>query len=140
MGEAEPTADDVPLRSVHTSNFPQLLSEAASSVLVTTYQAGKLVILRNDGGVLNTHFRSFPKPMGLAVTGGRLAVGTSAEIWEFHNVPAVCRRLDAAAEPSPSGRGQGEGEAGTRVRPHPSPLPEREGGCSPHCRVTVVHS
>jgi uncharacterized protein (TIGR03032 family) len=127
MGEAEPTADDVPLRSVHTSNFPQLLSEAASSVLVTTYQAGKLVILRNDGGVLNTHFRSFPKPMGLAVTGGRLAVGTSAEIWEFHNVPAVCRRLDAAAEPSPSGRGQGEGEAGTRVRPHPSPLPEREG-------------
>ncbi|MEP7358815.1 MAG: GAF domain-containing protein, partial [Anaerolineales bacterium] len=55
-----------PLRSVHTTNLPLLLAEAAASVLVTTYQAGKLVVLRNDGGVLNTHFRNFPKPMGLA--------------------------------------------------------------------------
>src|SRR4029079_7657093 len=60
-------ADPPPLRSVHTSNFPRLLAEAPASVLVTTYQAGKLVILRNDGGVLNTHFRNFLKPMGLAV-------------------------------------------------------------------------
>ena len=36
-------------------------------MLVSTYQAGKLVALRADGGVLNTHFRIFKKPMGLAV-------------------------------------------------------------------------
>ena len=42
---------------------------------VTTYQAGKLVVLRNDNGVLNTHFRNFMKPMGLAVEGGKLAIG-----------------------------------------------------------------
>ncbi len=139
MGDSEPAADEAPLRSVHTSNFPQLLAEAASSVLVTTYQAGKLVILRNDAGVLNTHFRSFPKPMGLAVTGGRLAVGTSAEIWEFHNVPAVCRRLDSQTQtPAPShsvGRDGEGGDAGTRVElgtqgitSPPAPLRQGEGG------------
>jgi uncharacterized protein (TIGR03032 family) len=88
-------ADSPPLRSVHTTNFPQLLAEAPASLLVTTYQAGKLVILRNDGGVLNTHFRNFAKPMGLAYDRGRLAVGASIDIWEFHNVPAVCPRLDS---------------------------------------------
>jgi uncharacterized protein (TIGR03032 family) len=87
-----------PLRSVHTSNLPQLFAEAGISLLVTTYQAGKLVILRNDKGVLNTHFRNFAKPMGLAVGGNKLAIGCNVDIWEFHNVPAVCPRLDAHEE------------------------------------------
>jgi uncharacterized protein (TIGR03032 family) len=64
------------------------------SLLVTTYQAGKLVILRPDGDALNTHFRNFKKPMGMAFDNGRLAVGTSQEIWEFRNVPAVSARLE----------------------------------------------
>jgi len=85
-----------PLRSVHTNTFPQLLAELNVSVWVTTYQAGKLVILRNDDGVLNTHFRTLSKPMGLARAGGRLAVGCSIDIWEFHNVPALCPKLDAS--------------------------------------------
>lgn len=85
---------DPPLRSVHTSNLPQILAQARASILTTTYQAGKLVVLRNDHGVLNTHFRNFVKPMGLALRRGKLAVGASVDIWEFHNVPAVCPRLD----------------------------------------------
>jgi uncharacterized protein (TIGR03032 family) len=82
------------LRSVHTSSFPLLLDELGISLLVTTYQAGKLVVLRSDQGQLNTHFRGFSKPMGLAVQEDRLAIGTTLEIWEFHNVPAVARRLE----------------------------------------------
>ena len=52
-----------PLRSVHTTSFPELLAQLGASVLVTTYQAGKLVVLREDAGVLNTHFRNLNKPM-----------------------------------------------------------------------------
>lgn len=96
MSETEPTPDADPLRSVHTTSFPELLAQLGASVLVTTYQAGKFVILRNDAGVLNTHFRNLSKPMGLARDGGRLAVGCSVDIWEFHNVPAVCAKLDAS--------------------------------------------
>ena len=32
--------------------------------------------------------------MGLALQGDRLAIGTSLEIWVFHNVPAVAAKLD----------------------------------------------
>src|SRR5437868_2404013 len=85
-----------PLRSVHTSNFPTILDELAASVAVTTYQAGKLVILRSETSGLQTHFRSFHRPMGLALDGDRLAIGTALEICEYHNVPAVARRLEPA--------------------------------------------
>ncbi len=87
-----------PLRSVHTTTFAEILEHFGISLLVTTYQAGKLVILRADGGVVNTHFRSFAKPMGLAVQGNRLAIGTALEVWEFHNVPAVAPKLEPAGK------------------------------------------
>jgi uncharacterized protein (TIGR03032 family) len=106
-------SDPPPLRSIHTTSFPHALAEIASSVLVTTYQAGKLVVLRNDGGVLNTHFRNFAKPMGLAVAPGKLAVGASVDIWEFHDVPAVCSKLDvngAAAGFEANGEGEAPAE------------------------------
>src|SRR5438309_6022092 len=64
-------AESSPLRSVHTTNFAAILDESGSSLLVTTYQAGKLVILRSESGLINTHFRAFNKPMGLAVGRGR---------------------------------------------------------------------
>jgi len=92
--EAAKPAELPPLRSVHTTSFPALLDHLRAAVLVTTYQAGKLVVLRADGGVLNTHFRGFAKPMGLALDRDRLAVGTALQVWEFHNVPAVARKLE----------------------------------------------
>jgi uncharacterized protein (TIGR03032 family) len=83
-----------PLRSVHTTSFPAILEQLGSSLVVTTYQAGKLVILRSDGGVINTHFRAFNKPMGMAVGRGRLALGTAVDVWEFRNVPAVAAKIE----------------------------------------------
>ncbi len=101
--DATPSDDQpAPLRSVHTSNLPQILADGRFSLLVTTYQAGKLVILRSDNGVLNTHFRNFMKPMGLAVQGGKLAIGCSIDVWEFHNVPAVCPKLEPDNKQQPT--------------------------------------
>jgi uncharacterized protein (TIGR03032 family) len=83
-----------PLRSVHTSNLPEIFNQLGISVLVSTYQSGHLVMLRPDGDVLNTHFRIFDKPMGMAVDSNRLAIGTAMEVIEFHNLPSVAARLD----------------------------------------------
>jgi uncharacterized protein (TIGR03032 family) len=81
---------------VHTQGFPQLLAELGISLLVTTYQAGKVVLLRHDEGRLNTHFRDLPAPMGVALDGNRLAVGGPWSIWEFQNAPAAARRVAPA--------------------------------------------
>jgi hypothetical protein len=39
-----------PLRSVHTAGRPELLRQLGVTLLVSTYRAGKLVIVREDGG------------------------------------------------------------------------------------------
>ena len=52
------TADSSPLSSQHSANFPALLRELDASLLVTTYQAGKVVLVRADGDVANTRFRT----------------------------------------------------------------------------------
>lgn len=83
-----------PLRSVHTTTFPSLLKQLNLSLIVSTYQAGKVVVLRADDTQLNTHFRIFDKPMGLAVNNQRLAIGTRTTIWDLWNVPAVAAKVE----------------------------------------------
>jgi uncharacterized protein (TIGR03032 family) len=87
-------ANDEPLASVHTSNFPALLDELGISLAVSTYQAGRLVFVRSEGDHLNTHFRTFERPMGMATLGDRLAVGCGVQVWEFRDVPAVAAKVE----------------------------------------------
>ena len=82
--------------SSHTANFPHLLAQLGISLAVSTYQAGKLILLRARGGELNTHFRHFESPMGIAWDDRRLALGTRGEIWDFRNQPAVAARIEPA--------------------------------------------
>jgi uncharacterized protein (TIGR03032 family) len=91
--EKKPASVAEVLGSVHTTNFPDLLRQLKGCLVVSTYQAGKLVILRPDGGSINTHFRTFTRPMGMAADGERLALGTAIEIAEFRNMPALAKRL-----------------------------------------------
>jgi uncharacterized protein (TIGR03032 family) len=83
-----------PLRSVHTGSFPDLLERIGGSLLISTYQTGKLICARLEGKALNTHFRNFDKPMGLAVANGRFALGTRTELWDFRNMPEVAPKLE----------------------------------------------
>jgi uncharacterized protein (TIGR03032 family) len=98
MLEYRPVVPPPPLRSMHTPSFPAILARLGITVGVTTYQANKLVLLRADGEALNTHFRDFRKPMGLAISSKRLAVGIQEEIHEFRNLPAVCPHLEPAGK------------------------------------------
>jgi uncharacterized protein (TIGR03032 family) len=93
MTELTP-APEQPLRSVHTNNFPELLRRLGIALAVTTYQAGRLILVRADGNALNTHFHGFKKPMGMAYDRGRLAIGSEAAIWDYRNVPDVARKLE----------------------------------------------
>ena len=87
-----------PFTSSHTSNFPAILRELGVSLLVSTYQAGRLIVVRAEGDKLNTHFRNFESPMGIAYQAetGRLAIGAKSEVWEFRNQPDVAPKLAPA--------------------------------------------
>lgn len=79
--------------SQHTNTFPEFLDQFGISLLVSTYQAGKLIHLRYQEGVLNTHFLNLQKPMGIALRGSRLAVGSAYQVWDCYNMPDVAPKV-----------------------------------------------
>src|SRR5439155_14788940 len=85
---------EIPFRYVHTSGLPALLEELGASLLVSTYQAGKLVVVRAAQGRLSTLLRNFEQAMGLAVDLRRLAVGTRSIIWFLRNAPDIAPQLE----------------------------------------------
>ena len=84
------------LHSQHTTTFPQLLKQANASIVVSTYQAGKLILLRAKEDTLNTHFVSLPKPMGVAYSNGRLSVGSGANVIDYFNMANVGPKVEPA--------------------------------------------
>jgi uncharacterized protein (TIGR03032 family) len=91
-----PPAPEQPLGSRSTASFAQGLDALGGSLLISTYQTGKLIVARERDGRLNTHFRDFDKPMGMAVADGRLALGTRTEVWDLRDMPAVAPKIEPA--------------------------------------------
>ena len=94
LGQSAPPPPTEALRSVHTSNLPEIFKQLQISLAVSTYQAGKVILVRADGATLNTHFRAFGKPMGIAADRSRLTIGGTNTVWYYRNVPAVAPKLE----------------------------------------------
>ena len=80
--------------SVFTGSFGEILDSANAALAITTYQSGRVVFVRRDGDKVNTHLRYFPSPMGIAVQGAKLALGTKTTVWEFWNQQAAAKTID----------------------------------------------
>jgi len=81
---------------IHSTGLPSLLNEVGCTLWVSTYQAGKLIVVRAHGERLSTLLRTFDQAMGLAVNPKRLAVGTRDQIWILHNAPDIAPQLNPA--------------------------------------------
>src|SRR5438128_7744252 len=108
---ASPPAAPAPVefRYTQTESFPALLNELRASVLVSTYQANKLLVVRANsplapggrgagGEGLSTLVRTFDQPMGLAVDARGLTIGTRTQIWTFRNAPDIAARVEPAGQ------------------------------------------
>ena len=68
-----------------SEGFSQWLAQSQGSLAITTYQAGKVALVGWDGRQLTLLMREFPKPLGLAVSGNKLALVTRHELWLLAN-------------------------------------------------------
>lgn len=69
--------------------FARWLATSGGTVAVTTYQAGKVVLLGADGDRVSMLPRQFDKPMGLATDGPRLALATRHAVTLFTDAPLL---------------------------------------------------
>ncbi|HMP07391.1 MAG TPA: TIGR03032 family protein [Lacipirellulaceae bacterium] len=86
------------VRYRHSANLPAVLRELRCSLLVSTYQAGKLLAIGTvdlpDGSTsLHFSFHNFDQAMGVAVLPSRLAVGAKGAVWLHDAAPEIARSL-----------------------------------------------
>ena len=80
MSQSAGTAETVRVECGASPDFSAWISQAQGSLVVSTYQAGKVALIGWDGGQTTLLMREFDKPLGLAVDGGRLALATRHEV------------------------------------------------------------
>jgi len=94
VGSRPPPPAPADFRYTQSDSFVALLQQLGASLLVSTYQANKLLAVRASGNGLSTLVRTFDKPMGLAVDGSRLALGTRKEVWLLRNAPDIAPQVE----------------------------------------------
>ena len=74
---------------VHTAGFPALLQSLKISLLVSTYQAQRVILFTANGPKLSGLMRSFERPTGMALDGKKLALCAKNKIWFFEDLGTV---------------------------------------------------
>jgi uncharacterized protein (TIGR03032 family) len=95
--EGGPAPPHREVRYEYSRELAPLLTSLGASLVVSTYQAGKLVVVGVDShGALALSFHNFERAMGVAARPDRLAVGTLTQIWFLRSAPDIAPRLAPA--------------------------------------------
>jgi len=97
-GEAKdrqpPGKEEQPFRYTYSQGLGELFEQLDITLLVTTYQAGKLCVFRSRQGKISMLPRSFKKAMGVAADARRMAVATQHEIWFLQNETVIAPKVE----------------------------------------------
>src|SRR5262245_35281035 len=93
-----PEQNDAPpareVRHEYTHSLPPLLNQLGVSLLVSTYQAGKVVAVGIAEGELTLSYHNFERAMGLAVKHDAIAIAARAQVWLLRSAPDLARRVE----------------------------------------------
>jgi uncharacterized protein (TIGR03032 family) len=92
--ELEPVSREIHYE--YSPNLPAILHELGISLVVSTYQAGKIVVLSARDGALAVTFHAFNRPLGLAFREDCLAVASRREVWFLGAAPSIARGINPA--------------------------------------------
>ncbi len=85
MPEPEPEL----IKCAMTPGFGDWIAAAKGTIILTTYQAGKVVLAGWDGRQVSVLMRTFPRPMGLAVADQQVWLATQNEVVVLANAAAL---------------------------------------------------
>lgn len=82
-------ASPAPFSCSYSRDVPDILARLGCSLALTTYQAGKVILLSPADDGLIQLARNFHRPMGTAVQGARMAVAAHNEVVILENAPSL---------------------------------------------------
>jgi len=81
-----------PFSCTHSPNLPELLYQLGCSLAISTYQAGKVIFIgAKDTNSLVQLPRAFKKPMGIALSGDKMAIANQQEVLVLGNSTEMAR-------------------------------------------------
>jgi len=75
------------------AGFGHWVERAGATVVISTYQAGKIVLIDHDGRQISVNMRDAHAPMGLAIEGSRMAVALRESVVVLEDSPALATDL-----------------------------------------------
>ncbi len=90
----EPKPKLTEVRYEHTANFAEVMERVGGTLLISTYQAGKLVVVGVHEHSLAFSFHAFEQVMGLAVSPNRIAVGSRRAIYLLRRAAELGPRIE----------------------------------------------
>jgi uncharacterized protein (TIGR03032 family) len=99
--ERKTTPSESPEREVrfeHSEDLADLLAKLNTTLLVSTYQAGKLALIGSQQRQLTLSFHNFDRPMGVAIDphANRLAVAARDKVWFLRNARDIAHQVEPA--------------------------------------------
>lgn len=83
------------VRYEYSNNLVPILNQLGASLIVSTYQAGKLVVVGVHNDALQISFHNFERAMGVAVGRNQIAVGGKDWIYFLKGAPELASRVGA---------------------------------------------
>lgn len=79
----------------YSVNIVELLQRLKATIVMSTYQSGKLMLMGAHAGQFEMRHKHFPRPMGMYAQDGKLWAGLGHGIYQFANFSAVAPGLGA---------------------------------------------
>jgi uncharacterized protein (TIGR03032 family) len=79
---------------VASDNLKNILKKLKSSILITTYEAKKLVIVSEYDNTLEVSLKEFARPMGMYATGETIWAGFGHSIYRFNNLNQAASKIE----------------------------------------------
>lgn len=91
--DEKPDVQEMDFECEYSTNLPQILQALNISFAFTSYQAGRLMLVRSDENSLDVNFKSFVRPMGLTATVSGLTLGIYTQVVQFHREDGLIDKL-----------------------------------------------
>ncbi|HVL00973.1 MAG TPA: TIGR03032 family protein [Dongiaceae bacterium] len=88
-----PASEQLDYSCTYSANLPAVLAQLNIALAFTSYQAGRLMLVRSDGDTLDVNFKSFPRPMGLAATANGLTLGIFTQVHHFAREDGLLEKI-----------------------------------------------
>ncbi len=79
-------------------NYPdslvKMLEQSGITLVISTYQSGKILLVGQEGGKLDIRYKDFLRPMGMTTHDRSLWAGMGHSLWHFQNLSTAAPRVD----------------------------------------------